>query len=166
MKKKIFIYFVIAITIINLTSLGVILYNNSKMSFYPIKVGEHQVFEQVKREVKLTPGQIKQFQKLRIAFHTKLDSLSAKVQKNNKLLAAEIRKENPDTTTVRSLVNNISKMQTVSKYLVIHHFFYIKKILTKKQEDKFFNIVLQRFLRKNQLPGSIASGRKKCPGNE
>jgi len=153
MKKKIFIYFVIAITIINLTSLGVILYNNSKMSIYPIKGGEHQIFEQVKKEVKLTPGQIEQFQKLRIAFHTKLDSLSAQVQNNNKLLANEIKTEKPDTTILDSLVKNISEMQTESKYLVIHHFFSIKQILTKDQQEKFFNVVLQRFLRKDQLSG-------------
>ena len=60
MKKKIFIYFVIFITVINLTSLGVILYHRSTLSSSPIKMEEQEVFEQVKREVKLTPVQIKQ----------------------------------------------------------------------------------------------------------
>ncbi|NOY58455.1 MAG: periplasmic heavy metal sensor, partial [Calditrichaeota bacterium] len=122
MKKKAFIYFILIITITNLSSLGVILYQRSKISLLPNVRGQ-KVFEQVKREVKLTPGQMEQFQKLRIAFHTKLDSLSVNVGRKNKLLAIEIKNDNPDTVVINQLIKDISAMQTESQYLVIHHFF-------------------------------------------
>ena len=160
MKKRVFIYFVLIITIINLSSLGVILYQRQKMSVLPYKMKGQNIFERVQREVKLTPGQMEQFQKLRIAFHAQLDSLSANVAKKNKLLAAEIKKENPDTVAINQLVKDISAIQMESKYLVIQHFFSIKKILTKEQQKKFFNIVLQRFLGKNQISGSGCITRK------
>ncbi|HDL18376.1 MAG TPA: periplasmic heavy metal sensor [Bacteroidetes bacterium] len=162
MKKKAFIYFILIITIINLSSLGVILYQRSKISLLPSVRGQ-KVFEQVKREVKLTPGQMEQFQKLRIAFHTQLDSLSANVDQKNKLLAVEIKKDSPDTLIINQLVGDISARQTESQYLVIHHFFSIKKILTKQQQEKFFNIVLQRFMRKNQLSGPACVRQKDIP---
>ena len=162
MKKKAFIYFILIITIINLSSLGVILYQRSKISLLPNARGQ-KVFEQVRREVKLTPDQVEQFQKLRIAFHTQIDPLSANVKQKNKLLAAEIEKDNPDTLIINQLIRDISAMQTKSKYLVIHHFFSIKKILTKKQQKKFFNIVLQRFLGKNQLSGSACMPQEHIP---
>ena len=152
MKKKAFIYFILIVTIINLSSLGVILYQRSKMPLLSNLKGQ-KVFEQVKRELKLTPDQVEQFQKLRIAFHAQLDSLSANLEQKNKLLATEIEKDNPDTLIINQLITDISAMQTRSKFLVIQHFFAIKKILTKKQQKKFFNIVLQRFLGKNQLSG-------------
>lgn len=164
MKKKVLIYFVLVITIINLSSLGVILYESWKVTNLSSMVKEQTVFERVKREVKLTPKQLKQFQKLRIAFHSKLDSLSANVEQNNKLLAFEIKKESPDTTLINRLVKNISGMQTESKYLVINHFFSIKKILTKRQNEKFFNIVLQRFLRQNQVSSPNCIRQKEIPG--
>jgi len=160
MKKKAFIYFLLIITIINLSSLGVILYQRSKLKSSVYGVKGQNVFEQVKRKVNLTPGQIEQFQKLRIAFHTKLDSLSAKVNQKNKLLAAEIKKNNPDSVIINRLVKDISAMQTESQYLVIHHFFSIKKILTKEQQEKFFNIVLQHFIGKNQLSGPACVRQK------
>ncbi len=162
MKKKAFIYFILIITIINLSSLGVILYQRSKISLLPSVRGQ-KVFEQVRREVKLTPGQMEQFQKLRIAFHTQLDSLSANVDQKNKLLAVEIKKDSPDTLIINQLVRNISARQTESQYLVIHHFFSIKKILTKQQQEKFFNIVLQRFLGKSQLSGPACVRQKDIP---
>ncbi len=162
MTKKAFIYFLLIITIINLSSLGVILYQRSKISSLPNARGQ-KVFDQVKREVKLTPGQMEQFQKLRIAFHTQLDSLSANVEQKNKLLAAEIEKDNPDTLIISQLIRDISAMQIKSKYLVIHHFFLIKKILTKKQREKFFNIVLQRFLGRKRFSGPACIQQKENP---
>jgi len=160
MKKKAFIYFVLIITIINLSSLGVILYQRQKISALPYKMKGQNVFERIQREVKLTSGQMEQFQKLRIAFHAQLDSLSANVAKKNKLLAAEIKKENPDTVVIDQLVKDISAIQMESKYLVIQHFFLIKKILTKEQQEIFFNIVLKRFLGKNKLSGPGCISRK------
>ncbi len=160
MKKKAFIYFVLIITIINLSSLGVILYQRQKISVLPYAMKKQNVFEQVKQEVKPTPGQMEQFQKLRLAFHAQLDSLSANVAKKNKLLAAVIRKEKPDKLAINQLVQDINAIQMESKYLVIRHFFSIKKILSKEQQEKFFNIVLQRFIEKNQLSGPDCILRK------
>jgi len=67
------------------------------------------------------------------------------------LLAIEIKKDNPDTVIINKLIDNLSKIQNKSKYIVIQHFFSIKKILSKDQQEKFFNIVLKRFLGKNRL---------------
>ncbi len=151
MKKKTFIYFIIIITIINLSSLGAILYQQKKMSCPSYQSNEQTVINLVKQEVNLTSSQIKQFKKLKITFHKKIDSLSVKVQNYNKLLAIEIKKDNPDTVIINNLINNLSKIQNKSKYIVIQHFFSIKKILSKDQQEKFFNIVLKRFLGRNRL---------------
>ena len=163
MKKKPLIYFAVIITLINLSSLGVILYQRQKIPVLSYRMKGQNVFERVKRDVKLTPSQIEQFQKLRIAFHSQLDSLSEKVNQKNKLLAAEIKKDNPDSVLINHLITDISALQTESQYLVIRHFYSIKKILTKEQQEKFFNIVLQRFLGKNRLPGPVCIRQKNGP---
>ncbi len=159
MKKKVVIYFFLIITIINLVSLGIILYQRQKIPVPSFQTEEQNVFDRVKREVKLTPEQIEQFQILRTTFHTKLDSLSTQVEQDNKRLATEIKKDNPDTVIINRLIRDISAMQTKSKYLVIHHFYSIKKILTKEQQEKFFDIVLQRFTGKNKLTGPACTGQ-------
>ena len=163
MKKKAFVYFVLVITIINLSSLGVIIFHHQKKSVFPYQVKGQNVFELVKRGVKLTPFQIKQFQALRTTFHSKLDSLSKNVGQKNKRLATEIKKADPDTAIINQLVTDISVIQTKSQYLVIHHFYSIKKILTAQQQKIFFSIVLQRFLGKNQLSDPDCIQQKRIP---
>ena len=151
MKKRILLYLAILITLVNLSALGTILYQRHKIS-QPCEPGIG--FERVKKEVGLTAAQIEQFQVYRQVFHAELDSLDRLLATERRLLAEEISAVNPDSARITAIVNRIGQLQQQSQYRVIKHFFQIKQILTSEQQEKFFNIVLERFVGRQQFPCS------------
>jgi ERCC4-type nuclease len=74
-----------------------------------------------------------------------MDSLAEKIAQKSRFLAKELKKNNPDSILIYRFVKDISSIQTETQYRVIRHFYSIKKILTQQQQEKFFNIVLERF---------------------
>jgi len=151
-NKRTLLYLVILITLINLSALGTILYQRYKIS-QPCEPGSS--FERVKKEVGLSAAQVEQFQVHRRAFHAELDSLDRLLATERRLLAAEIRTVNPDSVRIAAVVERIGQLQQQSQYRVIGHFFQIKKILTPDQQKKFFAIALERFVARQQFPGSF-----------
>jgi len=149
MRKKTLAWIVIFITLANLTSLATMFYlkrqnNNS------CQPGSR--FELVKKEVGLNPSQIEQFQVNRKAFHKELDSLEQLLYKQRRELSLEIRKENPDSSYISQIMEQVGTLQQESQYRVINHFFQIKKILTPEQQAIFFNLTLEDcFLRQQSI---------------
>ncbi|MFZ5517455.1 MAG: Spy/CpxP family protein refolding chaperone [Candidatus Zhuqueibacterota bacterium] len=150
MKKRILLYLAILITLVNLSALGAILYQRYKIA-QPCESGNG--FDRVKKQVKLTAVQIEQFQVYRQVFHAELDSLDRLLATERRLLAEEIRAVKPDSARIAAVVEGIGQLQQQSQYRVIEHFFQIKQILTPEQQEQFFNIVLERFVGRQQFPG-------------
>ncbi|MDW7679258.1 MAG: periplasmic heavy metal sensor [bacterium] len=151
MMKKKWGYLIILITLINISALVTVLYLRWQS---PVFCKPGSGFEMVKREVGLSPEQLEKLEVYRRLFHAELDSLDRLLAEDRRRLAQEIRRSDPDTSQISAIVENIGRLQTRSQYRAIEHFFQIKTILSPEQQEKFFNIVLERFLSRRQFTGA------------
>ncbi|MBN1821106.1 MAG: periplasmic heavy metal sensor [Prolixibacteraceae bacterium] len=140
MKKRTLAWIVILVTIANISSLATMFYLKRQNS---VNCQPHSRFEQVEKEVGLTPSQNAQFQVYRETFHKDLDSLEQLLYNQRRKLSLEIRKEKPDSIHIHEITEHIVALQKKSQNRAINHFFQIKKILTLEQQETFFNLALE-----------------------
>jgi len=140
MKKRTLAWIIILFTLVNISSLATMFFLRRQTN---VTCQPGSRFEQVKKEVGLTPSQIEQFQLNRETFHRQLDSLEQLLYNQRRELAIEIRQEQCDSVHIGEIVNRIGVLQQESQHRVINHFFQIKKILTPEQQETFFNLALE-----------------------
>lgn len=145
MKKRV-IYLIIAVTLINLTVLGTIIYqrllSTEECSRQKLRGAK---FKQVKRGLALTKTQIERFEEIRYEFHTKVDTLNWTLEEINQQLLQEIWQPRPDNARIDTMLNRISRLQRASQHLVIRHFYQFKEVLTAEQWQRFYDIVTECF---------------------
>lgn len=163
MKKRITFYLIVLVTLINLSSLGTIIYlkwvakNNASFSVLP-----ENRFEIIKEELKLTPQQVEQFEKIRTGFHSKLDTLDTKFETLRKEMLNEIWQSEADSQKIESILEQFSRQQIESQRWVVQRFYRFKEVLTPEQSEKFYKILTERFQGQQRNPGlSQMPNRKK-----
>lgn len=154
MKKRITFYLVVVVTLINLSSLGTIIYlkwiaNNEAH----ISVSPENRFGLIKDELKLTPQQVEQFEKIRKEFHSKLDTLDTKFESLRKEMLKEIWRSKADSQKIESILVQFSMLQVQTQRWVVQHFNKFKEVLTPEQSEKFYKIVSERFPGHEKSPG-------------
>jgi len=155
MKKRITIYLIVIITLINLSSLGTIVYlkwtakNDVSVGILP---GNR--FGLIKEELKLTPQQIEQFEKIRKEFHSRLDTLDTKFSSLRKEMLNEIwQSQEPDSQKLENILEQFSRQQVETQRWIVQHFYKFKEVLTPEQAEKFYKIVSERFPGGQRNPG-------------
>ena len=154
MKKRITIYLIVIVTLINLSSLGTIIYlkwmakNDATVSVLP----EYR-FELIKKELKLSPHQIEQFEKIRTGFHSKLDTLDARFESLRKEMLKEIWQSEADSQKLESILEQFSRQQVESQRWIVQNFYQFKKVLTPEQSENFYKILSERFPGQEKNPG-------------
>ncbi len=144
MKKKA-VYLIVAVTLINLTAMGTVIYQRRLNPASPCAPMQEARFERVKRGLDLSPAQISRFEEIRRDFDAGIDSLNQLLEGVNRQLLEEIWQPQPDDARIDSLLNRISHLQMESQHRVIDHFYRFKKVLTPEQWQKFYGIVAERF---------------------
>lgn len=155
MKKRITIYLVIIVTLVNLSSLGTIIYFKwNEKDNVPISVLPASRFEIIKEKLELTPEQLEQFEKIRAEFHSRLDSLDARFSSLRKEMLSEIWKaQKPDSRKVENILQQFSQLQLETQRWIVQHFYKFKEVLTPEQAEKFYKIVSERFPGQQRNPG-------------
>jgi Spy/CpxP family protein refolding chaperone len=145
MKKKLIIYALLILTIINLAALGTFLFHRFR-SCTQSRVDRRQAegFEQIKQELSLSAEQIVKFQEFRKAFHAELDSLSAQQNDLRRQLIQELAAPTPDRKRLSEINERINRLQIKAQERVINHLLDVKAILGPEQQEKFLSIILQR----------------------
>lgn len=153
MNRKIIYSAAIILTIINLAALGTWTYYRFR-SGNPESISNlrDQQFEQLKRDLSLSPEQIGQIQSYRANFLARMDSLSGLIVNKRMELAKELWQAQPDTVRINSLVNSIGQVQSAAQRQVIVHLLDVKSVLNPVQQQKFYAIVVQRFGRASDQP--------------
>lgn len=165
MKKRITIYLIVIVTLINLSSLGTIIYlkwmatNDASVSILP-----RNRFELIKEELKLTPQQIEQFERIRTEFHSKLDTLDTKFESLRKEMLKEIWQSEASNQKLEGILEQFSRQQVESQRWVVQHFYQFKKVLTPEQSEKFYKILTERFQGQQRNPGlnQMPNRKKDC----
>lgn len=147
MKKRITIYLIVIVTLINLSSLGTILYLKwTEEDNVPVSVLPGSRFEIMKEELKLTPQQLEQFEKIRTELHSRLDTLDTKFNSLRKEMLSEIwQTQKPDSQKIENILQLFSQLQLETQRWIVQHFYKFKEVLTPEQAEKFYKIVSERF---------------------
>jgi Spy/CpxP family protein refolding chaperone len=153
MKRNIVYSAAIILTVINLAALATLLYsrwtNTQSPSTFDLR---NQRFDQLKRELELSPGQVAQLGVSRTELHAGIDSLSARLVAARTALAHALLEDKLDTTSVNSTLQEIGRLQASAQKKVISHLLSVKSILNPVQQDKFSAIVLDRFASATDQP--------------
>ena len=150
MKMKIFTYAVFFLLVVNLTTLGVMVYHRWFETEEACPSGKPgKGFEQLKRELSLSTEQEENILKYRKVLHSIIDSLSSQLQEERRLLVRELKQDSPDPVLLGRMVERINLLQLEAQNKVVGHLLEVKKILKPDQQEKFFHIVLERFEMEN-----------------
>jgi len=142
--KRGLVYLLLVLAVVNVTALGAMLYMRERDSEAAARAARRgSCFEQIKRELDLTPEQIERFDEIRGEFHSQVDSLDLLMQEQRARLLRHIwdgRKGGVD-----SVLTGISRLQMESQRLVIGRFEQMREVLTPEQWEEFYGIVAERF---------------------
>lgn len=161
MKKRITFYLIMIITIVNISSLGTMLYlrMSGESAFSKSEWQKHR-FEKVKSELNLTETQVGQFNKIKMEFHSRLDSLDERYEILRKEIINSIRSDSAGNPKMELILDEFSDLQNETQQWIVKHFYRFKDVLTQEQSDKFFEILMQR------IPGErIGPALNQMPGN-
>lgn len=155
MKKRITIYLIVIVTLINLSSLGTILYLKwTEEDNVPVNVLPGYRFELIKKELKLSPQQLEQFEKIRTELHSRLDTLDTKFNSLRKEMLSEIwQTQETDSQKIENILEKFNQLQSETQRWIVQHFFKFKDVLTPEQSEKFYKIVSERFPGQQRNPG-------------
>jgi Spy/CpxP family protein refolding chaperone len=145
MKKRLVIYALLILTVINLTALGTFLFHRFRgCTRAQEALPQSEGFERVKSELVLSGEQTEKFQEYRKAFHAELDSLSARQNDLRRLLVKELAAATPDRKQMSGLNERINRLQLEAQERVLTHLLDVRAILNPEQQKKFLSIILQR----------------------
>lgn len=165
MKKRITIYLIVFVTLINLSSLGTIIYLKwIDKKVVPVSILPENRFELIRDELKLTPQQVEQFEKIRKEFHSRLDTLDTKFESLRKEMLREIWQTEADGQKFESILEKFSKLQIETQRWIVQHFSKFKEVLTPEQSEIFYKIVSERFpgQQRNHKLGQMPNIKKDC----
>lgn len=139
---KIITYAVVILLVVNLTALGVMVYNRW---LNPELTCPGAGFEQLKRELSLSRKQEEQLLENRSDFHSRIDALYVQLQEERINLVEALRNEESDYGELMDIIKRINAYQVQAQEEVVAHLLEVKNILKPEQQDIFFSIMLERF---------------------
>jgi len=143
MKNRKFIFFLLLVTLINLSAALTLVYQNRINRRGSSDLRESR-FETVKRTLALTPEQIRRFEIIREQYHIRLDSLNERMEEMRGELLRALWQPEPDQIRMDSIMIRISEIQSISRNQVIDHFNRFRDVLSEKQWEQFYSIVSGR----------------------
>ncbi len=158
--KKTLVYILLILAVVNVTALGAMLYmreRDSRAAACAARQGS--CFEQIKRELELTPEQVERFDEIRGEFHSQVDSLDLLMEEQRARLLRHIW--NGQEGGVDSLLTRTSRLQMESQRLVIRRFEQMREVLTPEQWKEFYGIVAERFPPRGGISDSHGNPVKK-----
>jgi len=79
-------------------------------------------------------------QNLRLSFEKEIDSLRQRLWEKRNVLLEEARNPSPNLNRIDSLIEDISSLQTDIQKKSVRNLLQDKKLLTPKQQEKYFSL--------------------------
>ena len=150
--KRALVGLLLALTVVNLTALGTMLFMRQRSAQAAgCDQGREQHFEQVKRELDLTPVQARRFERIRAEFHEGMAPLDRRMEE----MRAEMLRQiwSGQEQDVDSLLTEMSLLQMECQRLAIRRFQQMREVLTEKQWRRLHGIVAQQSLSRTRVTG-------------
>ncbi len=141
MKKRILMYGLIFLVIINISSLIMLAYNRLLREEPSIYASGLQASPAcLQSELNLTPDQIQKMHKLRVCFSKDVASHSQEILEKNTSIFQELKKAKPDMARIDSLIDDISRLQAQIQKKTVLNLMKDKSVLNPEQRDCYFSI--------------------------
>ncbi|HXU27420.1 MAG TPA: Spy/CpxP family protein refolding chaperone [Bacteroidia bacterium] len=111
-------------------------------------------------QLKFSPQQLVEFEKLKEAHHHSMDSLREISKEVHKLFFDNLKNEKQDTAKVNALASAIANNQTQIELVTFNHFKEVRKLCDAKQKETFDEII-QEVLRRMARPGGPPPPKQK-----
>ena len=126
-KKRVMLWFVIAVIIINFTAIGTIMYKMYQKPKHKICETEKpcaQAF--LENELQLTPAQADEFKKLKNAHHDRVLVLQKIMKEKRGIITENMVKPDPDTTLLYKTTEELGILFAQTRRLYISHYFELR----------------------------------------
>ena len=148
MKRKLIIFGISLLVIINLSSLATIGYHRCfrKGEECP-KESKHPEESYLQQQLSLTKSQAEEMKTLRDSFYLQSNKISSDLLERRTELVELLMASEPDTEKINEALSEIDSKQAELQKKVINYLLEEKEILTQEQQQKFFSIIKERLLR-------------------
>ncbi|MCK5823548.1 MAG: periplasmic heavy metal sensor [Bacteroidales bacterium] len=146
-KNKILIWIVIILLAINVSTIVTIVYH-----FYShdriertnkrrhVRIPNKRFGRFMFRELDLSQSQRRNFQNFRAGYNHNAMNITKEMMEKRKEIFEELSKENPDTTKLYEMAEDIGIYHKILKKETIRHYLKMKRICNKPQQEKLMKI--------------------------
>jgi Spy/CpxP family protein refolding chaperone len=160
MKKKILIFAIVLLCLINLTALATLSYNRwIKPQQKDVSAGQASAWEAMQIQIDLKPNQIQRMQGLRFSFEKNVESLRQEMENKRIHLIEELRNPSPDLDRIDKIVDELSGLQAEVQKKTIRNIINDKKLLTPGQQERYFSLFEQHMHGQGRGQGRRGRGR-------
>ena len=150
MKRKLLILGIIILSIINIATLvtfGYHKWSRHRQTYCSSVCPRSKSF--LYRELSLSDEQIQQIETLKETFQNEINPLREDIKKKREEIVHLLMFEEPETSSIDTLINEIQSIQAQIQKQVIYHLIAEKNILTKEQQEKFIRLISERLIKEN-----------------
>lgn len=150
MKRKLIIFGIALLLIINISALATIGYHR----WCPYKGEREQCNpsneDYLYRELALSQSQKEKMENIKQSFHLHANKISEQLLAKRTDLVDLLKGSKPDSAMTHQLLNEIGALQNDIQKQVIYSLLQEKEILTPEQLEKFFLIITQRLIQEGR----------------
>ncbi len=151
MKKKLLVLIIAFVSVINISALMTFSYHKwcryrADCEYRKSHPDESDIYQQLS----LSDSQVVQMKSLRQTFHDNSRDMNTTLHKKRSELADLLTAFEVDRDKINSVLDEICSMQNDLQKDVIEYLFLENEILTQVQQEKYFSIIKNRFLREVQ----------------
>ena len=145
MKKKLLIWVIGLLSIVNIAALATIGYH--RLCYYKERHHEirHTQRDFLHRELTLSDTQAEQIKILKESFHSNANPIRASLRTKREQLLQLLTAAESDRAKINIVQSEIDSLQAELQKLVIDHLLDERKILTIEQQSKFFSLYFLHF---------------------
>ena len=161
MKKRLFIIAMVLLFVINITALTTFSYNRwFKPKPDPLPEAQSESWQTLQEQVSLSPQQAETMQDLRSSFEQEVESLRQRIWEKRNALVEEARSPSPDLNRIDTLIEEIGALQTAIQKKSVRNLLEDKKLLTPRQQEKYFSLFQEHTQVRGRGYGRRGQGRR------
>jgi Spy/CpxP family protein refolding chaperone len=162
MKKRLLIFAIVLLCIINIAALATLSYNRwIRPQQWDTAEGHPSEWEAIQVKIDLKPNQVRRMQGLRSSFERDVESLREQMDKKRIGLIEEVKKSSPDLNYIDTIVDELSMLQAEVQKRTIRNLIKDKKLLTPGQQERYFSMFKEHM--QGQGRGWGRRGRERGP---
>jgi len=146
MKRKLLIWGIVLLTVVNIAALGTIGYHRFRQCGERQHENQHARRGFLHRELALSDAQAAQMKVLKESFQANARPIRLALRSKRERLLQFLTAPDPDCAKIDSVQSEIDSLQAELQKLVIGHLLDEKKIITPEQQSRFFSIIRERLM--------------------